>query len=59
MAVSYNAVLYHRIAKQIGQRSYILAGQNAVLVCGKHGQGSTEYNLQEKERENTDESAIL
>lgn len=57
MAVSYNAVLYHRIAKQIGQRSYILAGQNAVLVCGKHGQGSTEYNLHEKE--NTDESAIL
>lgn len=55
MAVSYNAVLYHRIAKQIGQRSYILAGQNSALVCGEHGQGSTEYNLQEKER---DESSI-
>lgn len=50
MAVSYNAVLYHRIAKQIGQRSYILAGQNGALVCGEHGQGSTEYNLQENER---------
>lgn len=49
MAVSYNTVLYHRIAKQIGQRSNILAGQNSALVCGKHGQGSTEYNLQDKE----------